>query len=72
MKKNYDDMLDMEHHVSKNHPQMPLEKRAAQFTPFSALTGYEESLMKTKDNYEKNVLESENGKPIFDDLPETY
>lgn len=33
-------MLDMPHHVSSRHPQMPMEKRAAQFSPFAALTGY--------------------------------
>lgn len=37
----YDDMLHMEHHTSKNHPRMSLLNRAAQFSPFAALTGYE-------------------------------
>lgn len=37
----YDDMLYMEHHVSKHHPPMSLYNRAAQFSPFAALTGYE-------------------------------
>ena len=27
--------------VSRNHPQMPMEARAAQFAPFAALTGYD-------------------------------
>ena len=34
--------LDCPHHVSSVHPPMPLIDRAAQFAPFSALTGYEE------------------------------
>lgn len=42
--KNYDDIIDLPHHVSKNHPQMSRYNRAAQFAPFSALTGYEESI----------------------------
>lgn len=40
----YDDLLLMEHHTSKNHPQMSMEQRASQFSPFSALNGYEESI----------------------------
>lgn len=36
----YDDIIDLPHHVSKEHPQMSLHDRAAQFSPFAALTGY--------------------------------
>lgn len=36
----YDDIIDLPHHVSKTHPQMSLHDRAAQFSPFAALTGY--------------------------------
>ena len=36
----YDDMLYLPHHVSKNHRQMPVYKRAAQFAPFAALSGH--------------------------------
>lgn len=43
---DYDDIINHAHHVSRRHPQMPLENRAAQFAPFSALTGYEEALKK--------------------------
>jgi len=41
-KHKYDDILDCPHHVSSVHSPMPLIDRAAQFAPFSALTGYEE------------------------------
>lgn len=40
----YDDMLNMPHHVSKRHPQMSPENRAAQFAAFAALSGYEEEI----------------------------
>ena len=40
MKTEYDDIIDLPHHVSKVHPQMPMRARAAQFSPFAALTGY--------------------------------
>lgn len=36
----YDDMIDLPHHVSKKHRQMPFADRAAQFAPFAALSGY--------------------------------
>lgn len=37
----YDDIISLPHHVSKKRKAMPLADRAAQFAPFSALTGYE-------------------------------
>lgn len=40
--KRYDDIIEMPHHVSRKHPQMSLSDRAAQFSPFAALTGYED------------------------------
>ena len=41
---NYDDIINLPHHVSKRHPQMAMKQRAAQFAPFAALTGYEEAI----------------------------
>ena len=41
---NYDDIIDLPHHVSMTHPRMSSDMRAAQFSPFAALTGYEECL----------------------------
>ena len=43
----YDDIIHLPHHVSQNHPQMPLRDRAAQFAPFAALTGYEAAVEET-------------------------
>ena len=43
----YDDIIHLRHHVSQNHPQMPLRDRAAQFAPFAALTGYEAAVGET-------------------------
>ena len=37
----YDDIIDLPHHVSATHPQMSMINRAAQFSPFAALTGYD-------------------------------
>ena len=32
--------MNLPHHVSPTRPQMPISDRAAQFSPFAALTGY--------------------------------
>ena len=45
----YDDIIKLPHPVSKKHRQMSLDDRAAQFAPFSALTGLEEALRETKE-----------------------
>lgn len=44
----YDDIIDLPHHVSKKHPQMPLSDRAAQFSPFAALTGHHAMIEETE------------------------
>ena len=40
----YDDILRLPHHRSLRHRPLPAESRAAQFSPFAALAGYEEAL----------------------------
>ena len=47
MKTPYDDIIHLPHHVSQNHPQMPMLDRAAQFASFAALTGYEAAVGET-------------------------
>lgn len=43
----YDDIINLPHHVSKKHPPMSLLNRAAQFSPFAALTGHNEAIQET-------------------------
>lgn len=43
----YDDILNMPHHVSSTRPHMSMHDRAAQFSPFSALTGYDDTVKET-------------------------
>ena len=48
MRKNpYDDIIELPHHVSTVHPQMPLGDRAAQFSAFAALVGFEDVIDET-------------------------
>ena len=65
-KYKYDDIINLPHHVSSRHPQMPMMNRAAQFSPFAALTGYEDAVRETArltdekielDEYEKEELD---------------
>ena len=43
----YDDIINMPHHVSKTHPHMSMHDRAAQFSPFAALTGHGDAVKET-------------------------
>lgn len=53
-KDNYDDIINLPHHVSKKHPPMSMIQRAAQFAPFAALTGHEDAIKQTaRRNQEK-------------------
>lgn len=43
----YDDIINLPHHVSADRPHMPMLDRAAQFSPFAALTGYDAAIVET-------------------------
>lgn len=43
----YDDIINLPHHVSSTREQMPMIDRAAQFSPFAALTGYGDAIKET-------------------------
>ncbi len=43
----YDDIISLPHHVSPVHPPMSLHDRAAQFSPFAALSGFEGEIKET-------------------------
>ena len=47
MSGRYDEVLLLPHHVSEAHPPLSRAARAAQFSPFAALTGFEEVLRET-------------------------
>ncbi len=44
----YDDIINLPHPEPKKHPRMSLENRAAQFSPFAALTGHNEAIKETE------------------------
>jgi hypothetical protein len=43
----YDDIIFYDYKGVKNHPHMSESSRAAQFSPFAALTGFEDQIEKT-------------------------
>ena len=52
---NYDDIINLPHHVSKKYPRLSMKKRAAQFAPFAALTGYDEEIKKVVKQSEEEI-----------------
>lgn len=63
----YDDIINLPHHVSTVHPAMSLHDRAAQFSPFMALTGYEEAVKETARLTEDRMELDENSKSVLDE-----
>ncbi len=59
MTTEYDDIINLPHHISPRHPRMSMLARAAQFAPFSALTGYGEEISKSAHRVEERY-EDEN------------
>jgi hypothetical protein len=65
MTATYDDIINLPRHVSTTHPHMTAIDRAAQFSPFAALTGYDAAIKETArltderielDEYSTNAL----------------
>ena len=65
--KNYDDIINLPHYVSKKHPQMSREARAAQFAPFAALTGYDDAVKETARLTDNKIELDEEMKDIIND-----
>lgn len=51
----YEDIINLKHHVSLKHPQMSKMARAAQFAPFSALAGYDVAIKETARLTDKKI-----------------
>ena len=64
----YDDIINLPHPVSKNHPPMSVYNRAAQFAPFAALVGYSESIKNSEINYVSRTLLSEDERIKIDHM----
>lgn len=62
----YDDIINLPHHVSNKHPRMSPIDRAAQFSPFAALTGHDAAIKETARLTEERLELDENRKELLD------
>ena len=65
--KKYADIINMPHHTSHNRPRMSDTDRAAQFSPFAALTGYDSTVAEAGRLTDKKLNISEDMKTILNE-----
>ncbi len=63
----YDDIINLPHHISQAHPQMPIRDRAAQFSPFAALSGYEAKVKETARITDTKIELTEDQQAVLDE-----
>lgn len=66
MSDEYEDIINLPHRVSSKRPQMPMIDRAAQFSPFAALTGYDNAIHETARLTDEKIDLSEEEKEALD------
>ena len=62
----YDDIIHLPHHQSARRAGMSMIDRAAQFSPFAALTGHNEAVKETERKNEERVAAEITKLPIED------
>ena len=68
MKNMYNDIIGLPHHVSPVHPQMARADRAAQFSPFAALTGYEMVIHEAGRMTDQQIELDEDARNMLDEI----
>ena len=63
----YNDIINLPHHVSPDRRQMSMIDRAAQFSPFAALTGHSEAIDEVARFTENAPFLDENTKDILNE-----
>lgn len=66
-RKEYADIIDREHHVSKKRQQMARLNRAAQFAPFAALTGYDDLIRESERETDEQLDLDEDSKAALNE-----
>lgn len=64
---NYEDLIGLAHHVSPTRNRMSMLDRAAQFSPFAALTGHDAAILETARLTEAKIELDENEKTILNE-----
>ena len=62
----YDDIIQLPHPTSARHPRMSLSNRAAQFSPFAALSGHSAALAETARLTDQQIELSDDDKAELD------
>jgi len=62
----YDDIIRLSRPVSEKHPRMSMTDRAAQFSPFAALTGYDAAVQETARRTDARIELDEDAKEEID------
>ncbi|MCR5177190.1 MAG: hypothetical protein K6C05_10150 [Anaerovibrio sp.] len=52
----YDDIIHLPRPVSQKHPPLTMKQRAAQFSPFAAVSGHEEAINKVAREHENKYI----------------
>ena len=63
----YEDIIQLPHPVSSNHEPMSVHDRAAQFSPFAALTGFDGAIQETARLTVQKIELDETEKAILDE-----
>ena len=66
MTEKYEDIINLPHHVSKTRPQMSMLDRAAQFSPFAALSGYDDAVKEAGRLTDNRVELEDEGQDLLD------
>ncbi|WP_294452557.1 hypothetical protein [uncultured Gemmiger sp.] len=66
MSGKYDDIINLPHHVSPTRPPMSMQDRAAQFSPFAALTGYDAAIHETARLTDRKIDLGEDARAALD------
>ena len=67
MTDNFEDIIHLPHHVSATRPRMTMYERAAQFSPFAALTGYDDEVEETARLTDAFALMTEDQTAVLDE-----
>lgn len=63
----YGDIINLPHHVSPTRPRMSMADRAAQFSPFAALSGYGDAVKETARLTGQRIELDESAKAALDE-----
>ena len=63
----YKDIIDLPHHQSLRRPRMAMIDRAAQFSPFAALTGHNDAIIETARLTDRKIELDEGTKSIINE-----